>query len=833
MFVRVLSLVYLFLIRLRFPHNSSISEIIRRRYGILTLSKIRKLEKLDFRIGKARLDITFLETCIDNDVIPNFVKFRTPNRSLRKSKSYELCQRLLLNQELAIKKEKLAKDVEDLKCIKREISEFISSLDFLFISSLFLDGNYKALKQVEQVQNDKLSKILKESPKHEADDLIYNFSSHTLTSAQKSILMKGLNFSLPPKKLKSEDYLLNFELFFREVKNKDGCIPKEFDMFKSDLRNFAYSSIRFYNRRNKKLENITEEEHQALVELSAIDSLIIQKADKGNVIVLIDRNSYISKMEFLLNDTSKFLPLVFDQDFDDLKFKFSILDIAKFLNKLKDDGAISSEQHSRMTPKGSAPGILYGLCKVHKNKQGDCPPFRPILSAIDTPSYNIAKFLVPLLAPIATNRFVCKDSFSFASEVRNENPDLFMASFDVDSLFTNIPLDETIEICISKLYGRKHKYNKIKRSDFRKLLQYAVKDALILFNGKYYIQIDGVAMGSPLGPTLANVFLCHWEEIWLEKCPMQFKPVFYRRYIDDTFLLFTSKDHVKKFHNYVNSKHIKMNFTYELEEENKLSFLDVLIFRNDGIFCTSLYRKPTFSGLYTNYNSYIPEEYKKGLIFCLLFRAFSFSMDWGKFHAEVLFLKDLFRKNLYPEFLIDKCIKIFIHKKFISNVDCTDERQKIVISLPYLGKYSNEVKKKFKSFASKYLKSNFKIDIVWNSTRKVRHFFPFKDRLPKHLCSNVLYRYSCEGCNSFYIGKTARHFLVREYEHLGVSIRTGKNYKYNPKNVNNSAILKHINESETCTGNIDDFTMIGSARCDYHLKIIRSLYSSSSSNPIL
>ena len=93
-----------------------------------------------------------------------------------------------------------------------------------------------------------------------------------------------------------------------------------------------------------------------------------------------------------------------------------------------------------------------------------------------------------------------------------------------------------------------------------------MKDALILFNGKYYVQCDGVAMGSPLGPTLANIFLCHWEEIWLDKCPLQFKPLFYRRYIDDTFLLFSSNDKVKKFHNYINSRHSNMTFTYEVEE---------------------------------------------------------------------------------------------------------------------------------------------------------------------------------------------------------------------------------------------------------------------------
>ena len=264
-----------------------------------------------------------------------------------------------------------------------------------------------------------------------------------------------------------------------------------------------------------------------------------------------------------------------------------------------------------------------------------------------------------------------------------------------------------------------------------------------------------------------------------------------------------------------------MNFTYEVEEDNKLPFLDVLVSREDGKFNTSLYRKPTFSGLYNNFSSYVAEEYKKALISCLLFRAFSFSMEWGKFHAEGVFLRDLFRKNLCPNFSIDKCIKVFVNKKFVSrNIECTDEKQKIVISLPFLGRYSNDIKRKLKSMASKYFKSNVKVDIIWSSTRKICHFFSFKDRLPRHLCSKVLYRYSCDGCNSFYIGKTARHFLVKKYEHLGQSIRTGKNFKYNPKNANNSAMfmLNHINMFDTCSGKIDIFTIIEVREMTTYLK---------------
>ena len=73
--------------------------------------------------------------------------------------------------------------------------------------------------------------------------------------------------------------------------------------------------------------------------------------------------------------------------------------------------------------------------------------------------------------------------------------------------------------------------------EFKTLLEFATKNALILFNGKYYEQVDDVAMGSPLGPTLANVFLCHWEEIWVKKCPDKFKPVYYKRYIFTVFYL--------------------------------------------------------------------------------------------------------------------------------------------------------------------------------------------------------------------------------------------------------------------------------------------------------
>ena len=154
--------------------------------------------------------------------------------------------------------------------------------------------------------------------------------------------------------------------------------------------------------------------------------------------------------------------------------------------------------------------------------------------------------------PLITNDYAIKDSFSFAKEVSDFDASCFMASFDIKSLSTNIPLTETLTLCIQNLYRNQTHVNNLIKSSFYKLLKITMFESFYIFDGKFYEQCDGVAVGSPLGPTLANFFMFHFENIWLENCPSYFKPVVYRRFTDDTFLLFWSKDHVEKFRNYLN-----------------------------------------------------------------------------------------------------------------------------------------------------------------------------------------------------------------------------------------------------------------------------------------
>ena len=196
---------------------------------------------------------------------------------------------------------------------------------------------------------------------------------------------------------------------------------------------------------------------------------------------------------------------------------------------------------------------------------------------------------------------------------------------------------------------------------FKQLLTLTLESSCFVFNNVYYKQIDGVAMGSPLGPTFANLFLVYFENMWLDKCPLQFKPKYYRRYVDDIFLMFENQDHVKKCLKYMNSRHQNIKFTFEEEHNNKIAFLDISITRVGNKLQASLFRKKTFSGVYLNFNSHLPSEYKKGLLHTLLYRAYNICSSYINLHQEIVYLKSVWQKNSFPLFFIDKCVHEFLN----------------------------------------------------------------------------------------------------------------------------------------------------------------------------
>ena len=262
-----------------------------------------------------------------------------------------------------------------------------------------------------------------------------------------------------------------------------------------------------------------------MASLSKNKDIVIQKSGKGNS-VIVDKETYIKRMENILSDERKFERVTLKND----AFLNFVLNQEKRIDtifkNLVDSNSMSKEIRKSIKPVGTRPGTTYGLCKVHKQEVDGCPPFRPILSALQTPIYNLAKFLVPILDSLTKSEYTVKDSFHFAEDISEQNPSLSMGSLDVDSLFTNIPLDETIDSCINQLFENTDSAEGFTKSELKQLLCLATKESYFIFNGLLYKQTDGVAMGSPLGLSLANAFLSYHEKNWLNTCPQGFKPLF-------------------------------------------------------------------------------------------------------------------------------------------------------------------------------------------------------------------------------------------------------------------------------------------------------------------
>ena len=328
-----------------------------------------------------------------------------------------------------------------------------------------------------------------------------------------------------------------------------------------------------------------------------------------------------------------------------------------------------------------------------------------------------------------------------------------------------------------------------------------------------------MAMGSPLGPSFANIFMSHLEELFFDQCPNSFKPIFYRRYVDDTFLLFTEEYHAQLFLDYVNSFHPNITFTMEKECNGRISFLDILVSRFEGNFVTGIFRKKTFTGLGLNFFSHCPLVFKINSCRTLIHRAFSLCSNWNSFHLEVNFLQTYFKNNCYPLDLFNKILKQFLDNIFKpKTVVCTVPKKIMYVSLPFTSN-SLLVKRKLLSLLS-HLYPYVDFRFTFNNPLTIGRLFRFKDTLPELMRTCIVYKFNCPKCNlGTYVGCTKRLLKVRIDSHRGVSHRTGSILSKKE----NSAIRLH---ATSCHHHIkySDFQILGQTKNSHSLPILESLH---------
>ena len=271
-------------------------------------------------------------------------------------------------------------------------------------------------------------------------------------------------------------------------------------------------------------------------------------------------------------------------------------------------------------------------------------------------------------------------------------------------------------------------------------------------------------MGSPLGPILANIFVGSMEDKLFSTVS---RPIMYRRYVDDIFVVCNSEQESRAFLVSLNKLHPSLQYTTESESNNRLPFLDVLIERECQGFTTTVYRKPTFSGSYVRWNSFCSKRRKINLIKTLVHRAIQICST-SKLTAEINNILNILSSNGYPPDTVKAVIK-----STLSHADDPKrfgpDKCPVTLHLPYIGETSDTFSKQISGAVQKCFGA-VKLRVLFKS----KNMLPtsVKDVLPITTNSNIIYKYSCQ-CGSWYIGRTTQRLEERIGQHIPSEVRKG------------------------------------------------------------
>ena len=333
------------------------------------------------------------------------------------------------------------------------------------------------------------------------------------------------------------------------------------------------------------------------------EEVVLLNPDKGNGVVIMDIKDYNDSINKLFADRTKF------KISKEEPTNSRMTTLQNYIRKLKKQGQINDAEYKLLYHKNAKIGRAHGSAKIHKDFER-IPSLRPIIDTIGSTHYGVGKFISNMLNPLTLNNYNLKDSFEAADRIESIPKHLYdegyqLVSFDVKSLFTNVPLQKTVNIILDRIYNKKIMTTTLKKQTLKKLILDTCSKTVFSCGGVIYEQIDGVSMRACLGPVLANIIMTELELVVVDKMVNSGLIKFYGRYVDGTLLL-VKTENVDNIMKAFNKFHKNLEFTVDKFTSCVPHFLDLEIHR-EGI---SIFHKETHTAQYVNYDSYTKWNHK-------------------------------------------------------------------------------------------------------------------------------------------------------------------------------------------------------------------------------
>lgn len=750
---------------------------LKTKYGLDVLKKFRAVEKFSKKYISCEADTKFLKYCIDNQLAPKIVNFKLYRDNLRYSSSSMAFKFQLLKDEIDVKKRSINDLTRKTGLALLALKSSLSYIDFYACICYLhrLLPQYKA--DITERHHRKLYNLY-DSRVFLTQDIshVYNLSNHTLSKSEYSLLNKGLKFAIKKRRSNSIDTKIELENLYSNIFNdqkNDRCTINNEEALLADLKSYGHKTDSLAKRVP---DPLTREEKSALAGLKANDKIVITRSDKGGDTVILDREDYLRKLESILVDADRFSVCGGDQS-NKIKVK-----INKILHRLKNT---EPKLHKQLKIVGEYDnGFLYGLPKLHKDRHD--PPLRPIVSMSGTVTHELAQTLNHIIRPYLNEKYLVKSSYELLLNLDNlkQYPMEKFYSLDVQSLFTNVPVNRTIDIIANHVYHSEIAPPSIPEHILRELLLICTTMTPFDFNGKTYKQVDGVSMGSPLGPTFADFYMAELENTALNMHNVP-KPIHYFRYVDDTLAIFNSYDDVLKFIEVLHCNSV-LQFTFEQASNNQFQFLDIKFQYVDGKLETGIFTKSTDTGLYFDYSSFVPDLYKKSVVKTLVYRAYKLCSNWKLFDKEICRITQNLVNNNFPQHIIDNIINNTVMK--LKKKKSDDQLQQSPLQY-----YFNTVnlqnfrrdRGQLGAIIRKYVSSSGElkptVSNYYKPTRLSSQFSLRPSKAPLN-SNSVVYNFSCPkpSCQAEYVGYTTNMLKTRATQH-----------KYKPSKIHQHFVDSH------------------------------------------